>query len=120
MCHLRVERCGSNETDVALSTRRPSLRLRDARCVIVGFGRLVVCESGRMRGEGGVLFYQHAVAVGEEVIAVFDCEFVGIEDCVGSREGTDEHQQRTFRGVEIREDLIDDLELVARIDEDSC
>ena len=73
-----------------------------------------------MCGKDGVLFYQHAVAVGEEVIVVFDCEFVGIEDCVGSREGTDEHQQCAFRGVEIRDDLIDNLELVARVDEDSC
>ena len=67
-----------------------------------------------------LLFDEHGVAVAEEAVAFLDGDFVDAEDVFAVVERGDQHQERRFRQVEVRDERFDDLELVAWVDEDAC
>ena len=62
---------------------------------------------------------EHGVAEGEEAVLLFDGGLVGAEDEVAAGEGADEHDEGGFWQVEVGDDGVDDLEVVAGVDEDA-
>src|SRR3989304_10015506 len=61
--------------------------------------------------------HKHGIAVAIEPIPLSDCMFVCIEHPLPSGEGADQHEQRGFRQVKIRDQGIDHPEPIAGIDE---
>ena len=60
---------------------------------------------------------QHAVAIGEEAVALFDGVAVRGEREFGAREGADQQQQAGARQMEVGQHRAHSLKLVAGIDE---
>ena len=76
-------------------------------------------ELFRALGEGLGALDEHGVAEGEEAVLLFDGGLVGAEDEVSAGEGADEHDEGGLGQVEVRDDGIDDLEVIAGVDEDA-
>ena len=62
------------------------------------------------------LVQKHGVAEGEEAVALVDGVLVGGQDVLASAESGDEHHERGTRHVEVGDEGIDHMELVARQD----
>ena len=83
----------------------------------------VASQSGWLSGKH--LENQHRIAVAEEAVTLFDCFGVSGEDQIAtacfvwSGEGADEHKKSGAWEMEIREEGIDDFEIVRGIDEDA-
>ena len=60
---------------------------------------------------------QHAISVAEKSVFLANRLPIRLEDQVFARESTNEHEQRRFRQVKIREEGIDGLKLVRRENE---
>ena len=91
--------------------------LRFGLALVVEFFELF--ELFRALGEGLGALDEHGVAEGEEAVLLFDGCLVGAEDEVAAGEGADEHDQGGFWQVEVGDDGVDDLEVVAGVDEDT-
>src|SRR5437763_6965549 len=62
-------------------------------------------------------FHEHAVPVRIEAVALCNRVVISAEDVFCSAQGADQHQQSGLRQVEVRQESIDDQELVSGIDE---
>lgn len=56
---------------------------------------------------------EHGVAEGEEAVALFDGVLVGGQNVLAGAEGGDEHHERGARHVEVSDEGIDHMELIA-------
>ena len=61
---------------------------------------------------------EHGVAEGEEAVFLLDGLLIGAQDVLPPRQRRHQHHQRGLRQVEIGDETVQRLELVARIDED--
>ena len=61
---------------------------------------------------------EHGIAETEETVFFLDGDFISFQDFFPRRQGADEHEQRRFGKMEIRDQRVDDMEGEARIDED--
>src|SRR5262245_55228944 len=67
-----------------------------------------------------LLANKHGVAVTVETILLADCLFIGGFRKFSAGERGDKKQQRRLRQVKVRDQAIDNPELVRRINKDSC
>ena len=65
------------------------------------------------------LVNEHGIAETEETVFFLDGDFISFQDFFPRRQGADEHEQRRFGKMEIRDQGVDDVEGKARIDEDA-
>ena len=67
-----------------------------------------------------VLHNEHGVAEGKEPIPLCHGFLIGVHDVFLPGQGGHQHKQGGLRQVEIGDQSVNDLELVARIDEGVC
>ena len=60
---------------------------------------------------------EHGVAVAVEAVSLGDGMRIGAQDVLSAGERAHEHEQRRAREMEIRHQAINDLEVIARVDE---
>lgn len=80
--------------------------------------KFLLCDQEDCILKSAILNDEHGIAKTKEAISFLYCLLIGCHDMFPAGKGRNQHDKRGFRQMEIRDQSIDDLELISRIDED--